>query len=102
MGGNSRDGVADRFRRPNDSHDHHKYYEEKDDTKRYFEKEDSRMRDDHREHRHSGKDERMKDRASHGSGRSSRRDDNDDRHIREKYSRRIKDDAYRDVDGYRA
>ena len=44
----------------------------------------------------------MKDRASHGSGRSSKRDDDDDRHIREKESRRIKDDAYRDADGYRA
>lgn len=101
-GGSSRDGFADRFRRPNDSHDHHKYYEEKDDAERYFEKEDSRMRDGHREHRHSAKDERMKDRASHGSGRSSRRDDDDDRHIREKDGRRIKDDAYRDADGNRA
>ena len=60
------------------------------------------MRDGHREHRHSTKDERMKDRAGHGSGRSSRRDDDDDRHIREKDCRRIKDDAYRDADGYRA
>ena len=59
------------------------------------------MRDGHREHRHSAKDERMKDRASHGSGRSSRRDDDDDSHIREKDDRRIKDDAYRDADGYR-
>ena len=64
--------------------------------------EDSRMRDGHREHRHSAKDERMKDRASHGSGRSSRRDDDDDRHIREKDGRRIKDNSYRDADGYRA
>ena len=60
------------------------------------------MRDGHREHRHSAKDERMKDRASHGSGRSSRRDDDDDRNIREKDKRRIKDDAYRDADGYRS
>ena len=60
------------------------------------------MRDGHREHRHSTKDERMKDIASHGNGRSSRRDDDDDRHIREKDSRRIKDDAYRDVAGYRS
>ena len=101
-GGSSRDKVTDRFRRPNDSHDHHKYYEEKDDAEIYFKKEDSRMRDGHRERRHSAKDERMKDRASHGSGRISRRDDDDDRHIREKDSRRIKDDAYRDVDRYRA
>ena len=42
----------------------------------------------------------MKDRESHGSGRSSRRDDDDDRHIREKYGRRIKDDAYRNLDLY--
>ena len=60
------------------------------------------MRDDHKEHRHSAKDERMKDRESHGSGRSSIRDDDDDKHIREKYGKRIKDDAYRDADGYRA
>ena len=25
MAGSSRDGVIDRFRRPNESHDHHKY-----------------------------------------------------------------------------
>ena len=60
------------------------------------------MRDGHREHRHSDKDERMKDRASHDSGRSSRRDDDDNRHIRKKDDRRIKDNAYRDADGYRA
>ena len=48
------------------------------------------MRDGHREHIHSTKAERMKDRASHGSGRSSRRDYDDDRHIREKDGRRIK------------
>ena len=95
-GGSSRDGVVDRFRRPNDSDDHHKYYEEKDDSEIYFEKEDNRMRDGHREHRHSAKDERMKDRASHGSGRSSRRDDDDDRHIREQEGRKTKDDGYRD------
>ena len=43
----------------------------------------------------------MKDQASCGRGRSSRRDDDDDRHIREKEGRRIKDDGYRDADGYR-
>ena len=43
----------------------------------------------------------MKDRASHGSGRRNRRDDDYDRHIREKDGRRIKDDAYRDADGYK-
>ena len=59
------------------------------------------MRDGHREHRDFAKDERMKDRASHGSGRSSRRNDDDDRHIRVKDGRRIKDDAYRYADGYR-
>ena len=32
MGSSSRDGVDDRFRRPNDSHDHHKYTEMKMDT----------------------------------------------------------------------
>ena len=44
----------------------------------------------------------MKDRASQGSGRSSRRNDDDDRHIRKKYGGRIKDVAHRDTDGYRA
>ena len=44
----------------------------------------------------------MKDRASQGSGRSSRRNDDDDRHIRKKDGERIKDVAYRDTDGYRA
>ena len=44
----------------------------------------------------------MKDRASHESGRSSRRNDDDDRHIRKKDGGRIKDVAHRDTDGYRA
>lgn len=100
--GSSRDGLADRFRRPSDSHDHHKYYEERDDAEKYLYKEDSRSREGHREHRHSAKDEKVKDRASHGSGRSSRRDEDDDRHRKEKEGRRIKDDAYREADGYRA
>ena len=65
-------------------------------------KEDSSMRDGHKEHRYSAKDQRMKDQASCSRGRSSRRDDDDDRNIRDKDSRRIKDDAYRDADGYRA
>ena len=43
----------------------------------------------------------MKDQASCGLGRSSRRDDNDDRRIREQEGKKIKDDGYRDVDGYR-
>ena len=42
---------------------------------------------------HSAKDERMKDRASHDSGRSIRRKDDDDRHIRKKDGKRIKDVA---------
>ena len=46
-------------------------------------KEDSSMGDGHKEHRYSAKDERMKDQASCGHGSSSRRDDDDDRHIRE-------------------
>ena len=69
---------------------------------RPFEKGDSKRRDGHREHRHSAKDEHLKDRASNGSGRSSRRNDDDDRNIREKDGRRTKDDAYRDADGYKA
>ena len=44
----------------------------------------------------------MKDQASCGRGRSSRRDDNDDRHIREQQGRKFKADGYRDIDGYRA
>ena len=40
------------------------------------------------------------DRASHGSGISSRRNDDDDRHIREKDGKMIKDDGYRDADRY--
>ena len=36
-----------------------KWHEEKDDAERYFEKEDSRMRDDHREHRQSAKDKQI-------------------------------------------
>ena len=63
-------------------------------------KEDSSMRDGHREHRYSAKDERMKDQASCGRGRSSRRDDDDDRHIREQEGRKIKYDGYRDADRY--
>ena len=43
----------------------------------------------------------MKDQASCGRGRSSRRDDDDDRHIREQEGRKIKDDGYRDADEYR-
>ena len=43
----------------------------------------------------------MKDQASCSHGRSSRRDDDDDRHIRQQEGRRIKDDGYRDADGYR-
>ena len=43
----------------------------------------------------------MKDQASYGRGRSSRRDGNDDRHIREQEGRKIKDDGYRDADRYR-
>ena len=43
----------------------------------------------------------MKDQESCGRGRSSRRDDDDDRHIREQEGRKIKDDGYRDADGYR-
>jgi len=65
-------------------------------------KEDSSMRDAHREHRYSAKNERMKDQASCGRGRNNIRDDDDDRHIREKEGRRIKYDGYRDADGYRA
>jgi len=45
-------------------------------------KEDSSMRDAHREHRYSAKNERMKDQASCGRGRNNIRDDDDDRHIR--------------------
>ena len=44
----------------------------------------------------------MKDRASHDSGISSRRNDNDDMHIRKKYGGRIKDVVYRDTDRNRA
>ena len=43
----------------------------------------------------------MKDQASCGRGRSSRRDDDDDRHIMEQEGRKIKDDGYKDADGYR-
>ena len=43
----------------------------------------------------------MKDQASCGRGRSSRRDDDDDRHIREQEGKKIKDDGYKDADGYR-
>ena len=43
----------------------------------------------------------MKDQASCGRGRSSRRDDDYDRHIREQEGKKIKDDGYRDADGYR-
>ena len=64
-------------------------------------KEENSMRDSHREHRYSAKDERMKDQASCSHGRSSRMDDDDDRHIREQEGRKIKDDVYRDADGYR-
>ena len=39
----------------------------------------------------------MKDQASCDHGRSSRRDDNDDRNIREQESMKIKDDGYRDA-----
>ena len=39
-------------------------------------KEDSSMRDDHKEHRYSSKDERMKGQASHDRGSNSRRDEN--------------------------
>ena len=42
-------------------------------------KEDKSMRDGHRERRYSAKDEKMKDQASRGRGRSSRRDEDDDR-----------------------
>ena len=55
-GCNSRDGFTDRFRRPSDSHDHHKYYEERDDDVKYFNKEDSRSREGHRENIYSAKD----------------------------------------------
>ena len=64
-------------------------------------KEDISVRDGHKEHRYSTKDERMKDQARCGHGRSSRRDDDDDRHIREQEGRKIKDDGYRDENGYR-
>ena len=40
------------------------------------------------------------DKEIHGSGRSIRRNDDDDRHIREEDGRRIKDDVDRDADGY--
>ena len=43
----------------------------------------------------------MKDQASYGHGRSSRRDDDDDMHIREQEGEKIKDDGYRDADGSR-
>ena len=43
----------------------------------------------------------MKDQASYDHGRSSRRDGDDDRHIREHEGRKIKYDGYRDADGYR-
>ena len=43
----------------------------------------------------------MKDQASCNYGRSSKRDDDDDRHIREQEGRNIKDDGYRDADRYR-
>ena len=43
----------------------------------------------------------MKDQASCGHVRSRRRDDDDDRRIREQEGRKIKDDGYRDADGYR-
>ena len=43
----------------------------------------------------------MKDQASCGRGRSSRKDDNDYRCIREQEGRKIKDDGYRDANGYR-
>ena len=43
----------------------------------------------------------MKDQASCVHGRSSRRDDDNDRHIREQEGRKIKDDGYRDADRYR-
>ena len=69
-----------------DSHDHHKYCE---------------GRQQHKEHRYSSQDERMKDQASYGRGRSNRRDDDDDRHIREHEGRKIKDDSYRDAYGCR-
>ena len=78
-----KDGVADR--RPNDPHDHHKY---------------DGGRQQHERWSYSTKDERMKDQASHGHGRSSRRDDEDDRHIREQEGRKIKDDGYRDANRY--
>ena len=42
---------------------------------------------------YSTKDERIKDQERCGRGRSSRRNDNDDRNIREKDGWRIKDDA---------
>ena len=60
------------------------------------------MKDGHREHRNSAKDEKVKDRASHGSSRRSRRDEDDGRHRKKKESKRIKDDAYRDADGDKA
>ena len=41
----------------------------------------------------------MKDQESCAHGRSSRRDDNDDRHIREQEGRKIKADGHRDADG---
>ena len=43
----------------------------------------------------------MKDQERCGRGRSSRREDDDDRHIREQEGRKIKDDGYKDADGYR-
>ena len=43
----------------------------------------------------------MKDQASCVRGRSSRRDADDDRNIREQEGRKIKDDGYRDAYGYR-
>ena len=42
----------------------------------------------------------MKDQASCGHGRSNIRDDDDDRNIREQEDRKIKDDHYRDGNGY--
>ena len=44
----------------------------------------------------------MKDQESCGRGRSSRMDDDDDRHIREQEGRKIKADGYRYADGYKS
>ena len=43
----------------------------------------------------------MKDQASCDRGRSSRREDDDNRHIREQEGKKIKYDGYRDADGCR-